>query len=384
MKIYILVIISMMSTFNEVKAQNKPVPAIRLFINNQISGDTSYHIPLSKVDSILHYLITDVVVKTYQVQSITNKSAYCGGEVLNNGGGKITETGICYSTLPNPTKLNTHKPSKDTNSIVFSIELIGLIRNTKYYVRTYAINETGISYGNQVEFTTAKSAESVVNDGYEYYTFTPDQINDIFGNYKPLIVYQENLKTTKYSNGDTIRHVNNFEEMKDAINKKQGAWCYYNFDPSNDSIYGKLYNYYAILDSRKLAPLGWHILNFLEMVQIARNSDQRKSDIAGIRCKAIGTKEGKDGLWKAPNSGAKNESGFTGLPGGIAKKTDNGMPNIIEYNFVPQGEVGSWWVIEWGVPEGLAFTLDYDSEGEKDIINEIDWMFCSVRCVKDY
>ena len=223
MKIYILVIISMMSTFNEVKAQNKPVPAIRLFINNQISGDTSYHFPLSKVDSILHYLITDVVVKTYQVQSITNKSAYCGGEVLNNGGGKITETGICYSTLPNPTKLNTHKPSKDTNSIVFSIELIGLIRNTKYYVRTYAINETGISYGNQVEFITAKSGESVVNDGYEYYTFTPDQTNDRFGRYNPLVVFQENLKTSRYSNGDTIRRINNFEEMQDAIEKKEGA-----------------------------------------------------------------------------------------------------------------------------------------------------------------
>jgi len=383
MKSYVLVIISFMIAFIEVKAQNKPVPAIRLFIKNELSGDTNFHIPLSKVDSILHYSITDVVLKTYQVQSITNKSAFCGGEVSNDGGGKITETGICYSTLPNPTKLNTHIPSKDTNSIIFSIELTGLIRNTRYYVRTYAINETGISYGNQVEFTTAKSGESVVNDEYEYFTFTPDQTNDEFGNYRPLIVYQENLKTSKYSNGDTIRRVNNFEEMQDAIEKKEGAWCYYNFDPSNDSLFGKLYNYYAILDARKLAPLGWHILNWNDMVQIVRNSDQRQY-WGGKRCKSLGTLEGGDGLWKSPNIGARNESGFTGLPGGIVKNLGSGKKD--DFYFSPVGEVGSWWVIEWGGTGRLAFTLSYDSETQRDepYLEEIQNMFCSVRCVKDY
>ena len=382
MKIYILVIISMMSTFNEVKAQNKPVPAIRLFINNQISGDTSYHFPLSKVDSILHYLITDVVVKTYQVQSITNKSAYCGGEVLNNGGGKITETGICYSTLPNPTKLNTHKPSKDTNSIVFSIELIGLIRNTKYYVRTYAINETGISYGNQVEFITAKSGESVVNDGYEYYTFTPDQTNDRFGRYNPLVVFQENLKTSRYSNGDTIRRINNFEEMQDAIEKKEGAWCYYNFYASNDSLFGKLYNNFALRDKRKLAPLGYHILTNLEKFQIF-SSNEVNYILDGKRCKSLGTLEGGDGLWKSPNLGARNESGFTGLPGGIVRTKQNANTNTDEFYFSEIGTLGSWWVTEssdWG----NAATLNYDSEDDSFIADDVFKLFCSVRCVKDY
>ena len=69
---------------------------------------------------------------------------------------------------------------------------------------------------------------------------------------------KKDLNVSKYRNGDPI------PEVKDsAIWSKltTGAWCHYNNDPANDVIYGKLYNWYAVNDSRGLAPKGWHVPN---------------------------------------------------------------------------------------------------------------------------
>jgi uncharacterized protein (TIGR02145 family) len=69
----------------------------------------------------------------------------------------------------------------------------------------------------------------------------------------------ENLNTSTYRNGDLIIHASNTQEWINAANNKVGAWCYYNNDPKNGEIYGKLYNWYAVNDSRGLAPVGYHI-----------------------------------------------------------------------------------------------------------------------------
>ncbi len=69
----------------------------------------------------------------------------------------------------------------------------------------------------------------------------------------------KNLDVDRYQNGDTIRHAQTTEEWLYAYSEKEGAWCYYNNDPANGEIYGKLYNWYTVIDSRGLAPEGWHI-----------------------------------------------------------------------------------------------------------------------------
>jgi hypothetical protein len=66
----------------------------------------------------------------------------------------------------------------------------------------------------------------------------------------------ENLKTTKYRNGDPIPKVDNNDTWKEL---KNGAYCNYNNDESVSSTYGKLYNWYVVSDSRNIAPIGWHI-----------------------------------------------------------------------------------------------------------------------------
>jgi uncharacterized protein (TIGR02145 family) len=77
--------------------------------------------------------------------------------------------------------------------------------------------------------------------------------------YGDQVWMEKNLNVVHYRNGDTIRHCETDEDWIDAISKKEGAWCYFNNDPVNDVLNGKLYNIYAVIDSRYLAPKGWHI-----------------------------------------------------------------------------------------------------------------------------
>jgi uncharacterized protein (TIGR02145 family) len=69
----------------------------------------------------------------------------------------------------------------------------------------------------------------------------------------------ENLSFSKFRNGDMIPEAKPKEEWIAAIIEKRPAWCYYDDQSGNGILYGKLYNIYAVLDSRGLAPKGFHI-----------------------------------------------------------------------------------------------------------------------------
>lgn len=86
--------------------------------------------------------------------AVTNTSADLSGEILSNGGSAISQRGFCYGTLPNPSVFGTTLLA-GSGSGSFVGTLTGLIRNTTYYVRTFAVNSTGTAYGNEVSFTTA-------------------------------------------------------------------------------------------------------------------------------------------------------------------------------------------------------------------------------------
>lgn len=68
-----------------------------------------------------------------------------------------------------------------------------------------------------------------------------------------------NLNVTQFKNGDEIKQCKTDMEWLMADVNKEPAWCYYNFDESNNSKYGKLYNGHAVLDKRGLAPQGWRL-----------------------------------------------------------------------------------------------------------------------------
>ena len=164
---------------------------------------------------------------------------------------------------------------------------------------------------------------------YLYLNHTPlaecpaNTVTDIDGN-----VYQtvqigaqewmaENLKVTHYRNGNPIPNVTDNSTWAGLT---AGAYCEYNNDVNNVAVYGRLYNWYAVSDSRNIAPEGWHVPTDAEYKQLemylgmsqseADNTDFRGTDEGG-KLKETGTTH-----WYSPNTGATNESGFTALPGG--------------------------------------------------------------------
>jgi uncharacterized protein (TIGR02145 family) len=116
----------------------------------------------------------------------------------------------------------------------------------------------------------------------------------------------KNLDVSRYRNGDIIPEV---KDHKKWVELKTGAWCYYNNDPENGKIYGKLYNWYAVNDPRGLAPEGFHIPTDSEWTIL--------TDYLGGEYLAIGKlKETGTAHWNSPNYEATNTTRFTALPGG--------------------------------------------------------------------
>ena len=96
------------------------------------------------------------VVETAEVTDITDVSATCGGKVTDDGGAEIIAKGIVWSTSENPTVSLSTKTDDGKGAGEFSSSMIGLLPGTKYYVRAYATNSVGTSYGAAKEFVTAE------------------------------------------------------------------------------------------------------------------------------------------------------------------------------------------------------------------------------------
>lgn len=95
-----------------------------------------------------------VSATTTSATSITTNSATCGGNITEIGGNSVSERGVCWSALPNPT-ITDPKSSDGSGIGSFTSSLTGLKNNTKYYVRAYATNIDSTYYGNEINFNTA-------------------------------------------------------------------------------------------------------------------------------------------------------------------------------------------------------------------------------------
>jgi uncharacterized protein (TIGR02145 family) len=187
-----------------------------------------------------------------------------------------------------------------------------------------------------------------------------------------------NLDVTTYRDGTPIPQVTDPTQWQ---NLTTGAWCYYNNDPANGIIYGKLYNWYAVAGihdndpstpNKILAPTGWHVPSDAEWVILRNYLDpigDSSSNIAGGKLKSTGTS-----LWQSPNTDATNETGFTGLPGGYRNNSAT---------FVNIGNWGSWYSsLEITTTSARGTALLYNS-GIMYLSNINKTGGLPVRCVKD-
>jgi hypothetical protein len=98
---------------------------------------------------------TPPVVTTTDVIEITQTTATAGGNVTGDGGVEVNVRGVCWNTSANPTAANS-KTSDGTGKGLFTSSLTQLTPGTAYFVRAYATNSEGTSYGSQVSFTTGQ------------------------------------------------------------------------------------------------------------------------------------------------------------------------------------------------------------------------------------
>ena len=189
----------------------------------------------------------------------------------------------------------------------------------------------------------------------------------------------KNLDVSTFRNGDPIPEAKTDEEWEKAGENKQPAWCYYNNDPANGTIYGKLYNWYAVAGiydaaslndpslRKQLAPQGWHIPSDAEWTILT--DFLGGESVAGGKMKETGTTH-----WDSPNTGATNESGFTALPGGY------------RYNYSAFYSINFnsyWWSsTEYDSANSLLRNINYNY-GYLGGGNHLKEFGFSVRCIKN-
>ena len=207
--------------------------------------------------------------------------------------------------------------------------------------------------------------ESITNDPVNHQS----TVSDIDGNtYHTVTIgtqtwMVENLKTTKYRNGEAI---GNFTGSWEYL--VTGAYSWYNNDAATyKATYGALYNYYAIVDSRNIAPLGWHVPTDAEWTTLFTYLGG--ASIAGGKLKETGTTH-----WNTPNSDANNSVGFIALPGG--GRDYNGT-------FSGIGNSSLWWSSTAYSLQSAMFQYLHFNSAVVDRTHEYKYYGFSVRCLKD-
>jgi uncharacterized protein (TIGR02145 family) len=181
---------------------------------------------------------------------------------------------------------------------------------------------------------------------------------------------RENLNVSNFKNGDKIPEIKSDEEWLKCHHEKKPAWCYYNNDPEMGEKYGKLYNWYAVNDSRGIAPKGWHIPSATEFNTLFLSVGEK----AEAKLKPLGAGHGRY------NEGT-NESGFTWLSGGLRHCTyEQGVHYAKDLIFYFLGTAGEIWS-STEITDDCARTYCFLSAGEGFAIKGRGHY---IRCIWDY
>jgi uncharacterized protein (TIGR02145 family) len=264
-----------------------------------------------------------------------------------------------------------------------------------------ATNKEDLSYLGDLKEKNSGISQSNTNSQIDINKEDQSHLVNHYGKYLEVTIGEqvwmsENLNVDKFRNGDSIPQAKSEEEWKKAGESRQPAYCYYENDPANGAKYGKLYNWYAVMDPRGLAPKGWHVpsdaewrllTDYLGGVEVAGAKIKSTrgwyeyKDIACSNC-ASWNQEYREkvpchtcrdtrvgGKKKVYRGNGSNISGFSGLPGGTRQ---DGL-------FYSDGQSCDWWSSTDGITRNLWGPLnsimDFPKRDKGD--------GCSVRCLRD-
>lgn len=147
---------------------------------------------------------------------------------------------------------------------------------------------------------------------------------------------KENLRVTHYRNGDEVASVPDNLGWQTAAT---GATCIYGDSAAIVANYGRLYNWYAVVDPRGLCPEGWHPPSATEWQLLEQTLGLPTNEVGNLGMRGIaenvgGKMKSVSALWAAPNAGATNSSGFSALPAGT--RGTNALYNGLQVS-------GTWW-----------------------------------------
>ena len=266
-------------------------------------------------------------VSTSSVSVINSTSAICGGNVTSDGAEPVSARGICWSISPNPTTGDMHTTDSCGIGQFHSI-LAELTPNTLYYVRAYATNGLGTSYGEQNSFTTPVSDACLntptVTD-YDGNTYNTVQIGN-------QCWMKENLKTTHYADGTEIPLSTTINPYGDTISPLR----YY---PNNSSSiltrYGYWYNWEAVMKNTSssnnnpsgrqgICPVGWHVPSKAEWEQLINYVSSQFLYLCNNNNNYIAKSLSDTTWWHVSNNACavgnnlndNNSTGFSAVPAG--------------------------------------------------------------------
>lgn len=202
-------------------------------------------------------------------------------------------------------------------------------------------------------------------------------ISDQAGNIYPIVKIENqtwiaaNLNTDRFRNGVIIDEANSIEEWKRACDNKKPAWCHYNFDPSYGLKYGKIYNRYAVADSRGLPPEKWKLPNIFDVYVLIGEGGASKM----LKSKS-GWKEWRDSDGKVFGNG-RDKFKFKGIPGGFLD--GSGL------EFQGEGEETAFWCFFLEKDKYVSKIQLFNYTEDDDILGGIYSMYDGyyIRCLRE-
>ena len=328
-----------------------------------------------------------VTTLTPQVPTVTTDSVSmyneCLATVVSDGGAPILQRGFCYDTLPNPT-LENGVVTVDGGVGEFNATLSGLPIGKLYFVRAFATNAKGTTYGNQFDFYAGCDMKTLTDyDGNVYNTV-------LIGNQCWM---KENLRTTHYSDGWPIEH--------GTTSSYDVAYYYYpgnNNSDENVAVYGLLYNWKATMhddstsnsipsDVQGVCPEGWHVPSHAEWTELTNYVKSQSQYVCGSSNNAIAKALADSTGWSnsgtncavGNNQNENNATGFSALPAGYA------ITSISEF-----GRNAYFWssTVQSSMSYAQAYSLNYSNATVQQSFSYGNGLNPnrghSVRCLRDY
>lgn len=295
---------------------------------------------------------TVATIGSFEITEISATGIVCETTIKADGNDVIIKKGVCWTTKNMPL-LSGSSTNEGGGSGDFSSTVEGLVQTGVYHVRPYAINSTGIKYGEILEFQTLEG------DGKQVIDYAGNIYNTVVIGNQTWLTY--NSKYKYYKNSNAVYSVKSDIDLNPlfdmAIQTLKGI--------KDIHYYGEMYNWND-LDNEKICPRGWHSANMDDWNELIEYLGG--SEVAASKLKEKGNKH-----WHIPNSDATNESGFYALPGGF--QTLGATYDVGIYGF--------WWTgMEYDTSNAVAVHMRYDEPKVYSFIANKNYRL-SVRCIKD-